>query len=65
MKRGDFYILKFVVNYTYAIQEKSILQILIYHGPAENDHSQKNVTDFYAKFHFPFKTASSEESTMA
>ena len=39
----------------------------MYHGPAENDytHKKKNVTDFYPKFHFPFKTASSGESTMA
>ena len=37
----------------------------MYHGHAENEHSQKDVTDFYAKFLFLFKTASSEESTMA
>ena len=38
----------------------------MYHGPAENDYThEKNVTDFYPKFHFPFKTASSGESTMA
>ena len=37
----------------------------MYHGHAENEHSQKDATDFYAKFHFFFKKASSEESTMA
>ena len=34
-------------------------EILIYHGPAENFYKKK-----IAKFHFTFKTASSEESTM-
>ena len=24
----------------------------MYHGHAENEYSQKDVTDFYAKFHF-------------
>ena len=37
----------------------------MYHGPAENEHSQKDVTDFYAEFHFLLKTVSSEESTVA
>ena len=37
----------------------------MYHGHAENEHSQKDAADFYAKFHFLFKKASSEESTMA
>ena len=37
----------------------------MYHGPAENDSIyKKNVSDFYPKFHFPFKTASSGGSTM-
>ena len=37
----------------------------MYQGPAENDYIYKNVSDFYPKLFFPFKTASSGESTMS
>ena len=63
-KKGDSNILKFVINYTYALKENIYRKFWFTTILPKTTTLIKNVIDFYPKFHFPFKRVSSVESTM-
>ena len=61
-RKRDYNILKVVINYSYAIQENIHCKFSFTAVLPKTTTLAKNVTYFYPKFHFPFKTGSSGES---